>query len=448
MSDNLLFKNNYLQKIIFYLIVLLPITLVTGPFLSDLSVSIISLLFLYITFKNKLYSYYTNTFSKIFGIFFILLLIVSIFSIDPLISLKKTIFYFRFWIFSLAIWYTLDNRNNLIKNLFISFSLIFIVLIFDGYIQFFFKENIFGWPMQGSRLSSLFKDELILGSYLSRLLPIFFAVLIYIRFNENKYKYSLFFIIFASIECLTFLSGERVAFFYINFSSIFLIIMMKNYKLFRIFSLVTSIILIFLLTNIYPQSTERMINLTITQFGLDDKFNKKVDGSIKFGGPLEKIKDKQIKKNKYIFSIEHQNHYISSYRMFKDNKLTGVGPRMFRYMCSEQKYNLWEGCSTHPHNTYIQLLAEGGLILFMFVSIIFLVLLYVIIKHLFLKFYLKKDLFNDYQLCLISAILISLWPIIPTGGFFNSWLNTIYFFPIGFLLNSFYSKKNLKNYEN
>ena len=138
MHDKLYIKNKYLQNIIYFLIIFLPITLVSGPFLSDLSVSLIALSFLYISFKNKLYHYYQNIFSKAFGIFFILLIIVSIFSIDPLISLKKTFFYFRFWIFSLAIWYILDNKNNLIKNLIISFSLVFVVLIFDGYFQFFF----------------------------------------------------------------------------------------------------------------------------------------------------------------------------------------------------------------------------------------------------------------------------------------------------------------------
>ena len=443
MHNNNFIKNDYLQNIIYFLIIFLPITLVTGPFLSDLSVSLITLLFLYISFRNKLYSYYLNIFSKFFGIFFILLLIVSFFSIDPLISLKKTIFYFRFWIFSLAVWYILDNKNDLIKNLIISFSIIFIVLILDGYFQFFFKENIFGWPIQGTRLSSLFKDELILGSYLSRLLPLYFAMLIYVKFNENKYKYILFFTIFVCIECLTFLSGERVAFFYINLSSFFLIIMMKNYKLFRGLSIITSVILIFFLINLYPKSNDRMINQTISQLGFNNSLNlsnEKKSNEIK---QIDTTEDKS--KNKYIFSVEHQNHYISSLKMFKDNKLTGVGPRMFRYMCSLQKYNLWEGCSTHPHNTYVQLLAEGGLILFVFALLIFLTLSYFIIKHLFLKFYSKKNLFDDYQLCLISAILISLWPIIPTGGFFNNWLNVIYFFPVGFLLNSFYFKKNLKN---
>ena len=412
-------QKDFPEKIIYFFIILLPITLVTGPFLSDLSISIIALLFLYTSFKKRLYLYYNNIFSKIFGIFFILLFIVSLFSIDPIISLKKTVVHFRFWIFALAVWHIFNMKKDLIKYLIISFTFIFIILILDGYIQFFFKENILGWPLQESRVSSLFKDELILGSYLSRLLPIFFAVLIYSNFENKTYLYLLFFIIFVGIETLTFLSGERVAFFLINCSSLFLILAMKNYKIFRGLSIITSIIIIFILINLYPKSTERMITKTVSQLELS----------------------KNLIPQK-IFSVEYQNLYTASVKMFYDHKITGVGPRMFRILCVEKKYYIWEGCSSHPHNNYIQLLAETGLIGFIFFIGIFLTLIYSLVKHLIFKFRYKKVIFNDFQLCLLSAILISMWPFIPTGDFFNNWLNVIYFFPVGFFLSSIHNSKN------
>jgi len=414
------------EKIIYFLIVLLPITLVTGPFLSDFSVSLITLLFLYTSFKKKNYFYYQNIFSKIFGIFFLLLLTVSVLSIDPIISLKKTIVYFRFWIFALAVWYIFDIKKDLIKYLIASFTFIFIILIIDGYIQFFFKENILGWPLQEFRVSSLFKDELILGSYLSRLLPIFFAILVYSNFENKTYQYLVFFIIFVGTETLTFLSGERVAFFYINFSSLFLILAMKNYKLFRGLSITISIIIIFFLVNLYPKSTERIITKTMSQLEISTN-------------ETTALKDLMPKK---IFSIEYQNLYKSSLKMFYDYKITGVGPRMFRYLCVEKKYYVWEGCSAHPHNNYIQLLAETGLIGFIFFIGIFLTLIYSIVKHLLFKFIYEKVIFNDFQLCLLSAILISMWPLIPTGDFFNNWLNIIYFFPVGFFLSSLTVEKH------
>ena len=430
-------NKNLSNSIIFYLIIFLPITLVSGPFIPDLSVSIITFLFIFISFKNKLYFYYLNIFSKFFLIFFIILLLTSLFSSDLIISLKKVIFFFRFWIFALAVWYIFSlNEHKLVKYLIITFTITFLILIVDGYIQFFFKENIFGWPIQSSRVSSLFKDELILGSYLSRLLPIYFALLVYSNFSNKIYKYFLFFTIFVGVETLTFLSGERVAFFYINASSLMLILLMKNYKSFRFFSILTSIILIFALINIYPKSTDRIIDKTINQLGINSSIEKKSEDI------NENQKDKKnINKQVYVFSIEHQNHYLSSLKMFKDNIVTGVGPRMFRYLCGEKKYNLWEGCSTHPHNTYVQLLAETGLMGFIFGLILFLFILLNLLKHFFYKYVKNEYIYSDFQLCLISAMLISIWPFVPTGDFFNNWLNIIYFFPVGFYLNSIYDHK-------
>ena len=422
-------KINLFEKIIYFLIIVLPITLVSGPFLSDLSISIISILFIYISLKNKLYFYYKNIYSKIFGLFFIILLLTSIFSIYPFVSLKKTIFFFRFWIFTLAVWYIFSLKKEKLLNLLITtFTIVFIILIIDGYIQFFLKENIFGWPIQGSRVSSLFKDELILGSYLSRLLPVYFALLVFTKFEKKKYKYFLFFIIFVGIETLTFLSGERVAFFFVNASSVMLIFTMQNYKVFRICSIIMSVILIVLLINLYPKSTDRIVGKTINQLG----FEKKIENN----NEVELTDIDKSKQKKYIFSLEHQNHYVSSIRMFKDNIFTGIGPRMFRYMCPLEEYNIWEGCSTHPHNTYVQLLTETGIIGFAFGFIIFLIIFISIIKHFFYKLLKNRIIYNDFQLCLLSAIMISIWPFVPTGGFFNNWLNIIYFFPVGLYLNS------------
>ena len=432
LNNSSVIKTYQFENLIYFLIILLPFTLVSGPFLSDLSISIITLIFIYIAFKKKIYFYFTNIFSKIFGLFFVLLILTSLFSLDPFISLKKTIFFFRFWIFALAVWYIFNiKKHELCKKLIISFTIVFVILIIDGYIQFFLKENIFGWKIQGTRVSSLFKDELILGSYLARLLPIYFALLIFTNFEKKYFGYLIFFVIFVGIETLTFLSGERVAFFFINASTLMLILTMKNYKFFRLITVIASIFIIVLLINIYPKSSDRIIHQTISQLGFE-----KIESDQKKEGIEENIVQK-----KYIFSIEHQNHYISAIRMFKDNILTGIGPRMFRYTCGIEKYNIWEGCSTHPHNTYVQLLSETGIFGFIFVFLIFLYLIFYIIKHWILKIYKKKFIFSDFQLCLLSAILISIWPFVPNGGFFNNWLNIIYFFPVGFYLSTIYKDK-------
>ena len=57
MKNILFFSDRYelIDKIIYFLIIFLPISLVSGPLLSEASITIITLLFLYISLKNKLF---------------------------------------------------------------------------------------------------------------------------------------------------------------------------------------------------------------------------------------------------------------------------------------------------------------------------------------------------------------------------------------------------------
>ena len=63
------------------------------------------------------------------------------------------------------------------------------------------------------RISGLFGQDLILGSFLSRLLPLLIGLLIYNFYLINKFDFFLVFFIVIS-NTVIFISGERSAFFY------------------------------------------------------------------------------------------------------------------------------------------------------------------------------------------------------------------------------------------
>ena len=145
-------------------------------------------------------------------------------------------------------------------------------------------------------------------------------------------------------------------------------------------------------------------------------------------------------------SSEHDKFLLSAWAMYKDNKIFGIGPKVFRVECSNKLYSKdGNSCSTHPHNTYIQVLAETGIVgLIFFLTIIF-YLISISLRHLYQFNFVKKNyknyLLSDYQICLIGCFFLTLWPFIPTLNFFNNWISIIYYLPVGFYLSSIYEKK-------
>ena len=411
-----------------FLFSLLPLFLITGPFLSDLSISLISLLFLIYCFKEKKFSYFKNKYFYFFLIFWIYLIINSLINNFNLDSLKISFFYFRYGVFVIAIISLLKFDEKFLKYFFYCIFLCFTILIVDGFFEYSTGKNLLGWDnMHPTRVSSLFNDELILGSYLSRLWPIFFGLsILYIKKKDKLFF--LIILIFILSEVLIFLSGERAAFFYINLSAIFIIIFSNKLMRLRLITLLSSLFLIIIIAHFNPLAKERIIDKTIKQLNIVN-----VDGKINLADILDGV---------YIFSRQHTHHYISSYRMFLDNKVLGVGVKNFRNYCNSKKYKVSKlSCATHPHNTYIQILAETGIIGFIFIIFIFLYFLKKIFLHLLLKFK-KKTYFNDFEICILSGILLYLWPFVPTGNVFNNWLNIIFFLYFPFLA---YGKKLNKN---
>ncbi|MDC2992736.1 O-antigen ligase family protein, partial [Pelagibacteraceae bacterium] len=145
-------------------------------------------------------------------------------------------------------------------------------------------------------------------------------------------------------------------------------------------------------------------------------------------------------ENIKIFSYQHTSHYKSALKMFESNILFGKGPKMFRKLCKDDKYFYEHACSTHPHNIYIQLLAEVGIIGFLALFSLFIYILYLFIRIKFNHFK-QKIIYDDYTILLLILIFTNFFPFIPTGNFFNNFISIYYFLPIGFLLAHLLQKK-------
>ena len=160
---------------------------------------------------------------------------------------------------------------------------------------------------------------------------------------------------------------------------------------------------------------------------------------------LDKNNDLKFSSNQkelIIFTSAHTAHYLSGFKMFKDKPFAGQGPRMFRLLCDKEGYktiiNDKKSCSSHPHNTYIQLLAEIGVFGTILFSLIFFHIIFIHVKHIILKIFFKKNTLTNYQVIISTSALIVVWPFSPSGNFFNNWMLIICALPLSFYFNEFF----------
>jgi len=329
----------------------------------------------------------------------------------------------------LCFWYLLDVDKSLIKKIFYLLLICFFGLFIDSLFQFYFDTNIFQIKKYHHlRVSSFFGDELILGSFISRMYPIFLAFSFYLHNKENFFKNKLIYTIF--FYCLFFftfliilLSGERTALFLFFLSSIYLLIQIKPLFTKHLKFIIFFIFFIFFFFSI-ESIKNRFLKDTIVLFNP----NKIIEDS----PPLNNLHKKH--KDFYIFSKQHSDHYISAYKMFMTNKIFGVGPKNFRFLCNDSRYYVSDfSCSTHPHNTFLQLLAETGILGTFFFLLCILFFFFYSLKHAYLRYFKGIIYFNNFQICILASILISISIVNPSGNFFNNWLSSVYFYPMGML---------------
>jgi len=496
-------KDFFFKKLSILCFLLFPASLVVGPFFAELFMNMISVVFLYNVIKKKNFFFFKQKFFVIFILFYFYILLISYFSIYAENIFYKNFFYFRYIIFVYAISELLLDNKNLVL-LFYKFLLftLFIVAV-SGCIQYLFGTNLISYTqIREDRISGVFGDKLILGSYIARLFPLFVGLFLY-NFKLLKSLeifLSIIAIIFFTVIIL--ISGERMAF---GVTLLFIVLAfvlfdVKNKLKVIVLSLITIITLLIFFTN--PIVSKRIYNQTLSQVDL-------------------KFKEKNFFNNFYYYA----EIYNTAFKGFLDQKIIGQGPRSFRFFCSDHKFltnkihklnytlkdlgfekvqieeifidsnnkslkkgdiifsyledgkiryytaeedinilitnitktvdskivdtsnyfiyfeKYTSGCNTHPHNFYLQLLSETGIIGFLFVFLVFFYIVYLIFKYLYFLIVIKRKIFSNLQISLILGFFTTLLPIIPNGNFFNNWLDMIMFLPVGFYIFSLNKKK-------
>jgi O-antigen ligase len=422
------------------LLALIPYSFVIGPLVLEIVATCISIYFIFFIFKKKNFFILNNKFTYIFFLFYLYLVLRSFFSFDPMFSLKSSFFYFRFFFFIFGILVILNQFKSaekiFLQNAFTSLILVFLGAVFE---YLYFSELSPYYNINKTRLFSLFIDEPIPGSYMGRILP--YAILSFFYFfkkidYELNYRNILLIFLLLSVIISIYLTGERTGFFFSIFILFIIFLFIKIPIRLKLLSLII-FFLFFLMINILDKRSTRMITSSKEQiFGdhknvsfIGDRWNKdKVS--------LEIQKEREFNANNFLgFSAEHKRHYYSAYLMFKDNIIFGQGPRAFRELCQKEAFYVPGACTTHPHNTVLQILSEIGLVGLFFYIVLLTWIFIFYIKIINKKFINNKKLSSNenFNILYYTALIIGFFPIITSGNFFNNWLSYFYYLPFAFI---------------
>ena len=306
------------EKIPFFLIILFPISLITGPLIPEILLFITCLIFLFELFKKQNLNFLKKFFFIIFFIFFTYLIFISFLSDYKNDILIKNFFNYRYLIFVFASYYFIKKNDRILKYFFYILTLIFIFLIIDGFYQYYFERNIFGFPqIRSDRVSSIFNDKLVLGSFLSKFIFLYVALYLFLKDKKILMNNSIFILIILLLLILIFISGDRSAFYLTLIGTILLYFLLDIKKKIIFFAVIFTIFTSILILS--DKFYDRYITQTTSQIDfLSNNSNKTF-----------------FEKFKYYDLI-----WSTNYNAFLDKKIIGHGPKSFRYFCDNKKYEV------------------------------------------------------------------------------------------------------------
>jgi hypothetical protein len=144
-----------------------------------------------------------------------------------------------------------------------------------------------------------------------------------------------------------------------------------------------------------------------------------------------KLKGKKIidKYEMTGFGSGHAVTYLTAIDVWIDNPIIGNGIKSFRIKCLTKLHLPNRVCASHPHNYYLELLNDTGLLgtLLLICAIFYLITN----KFLNFKYYEKNE--KLLFICLLMIIVAEFFPLRSSGSFFSTANSSFIFLILGML---------------
>ncbi len=358
-----------------------------GPFIllierspADIWLSILAVLFLVKIILHRDFSWVKNSWVMATLLFWCACLVAAAISVNPIYSLSESVVWIRFPLFAMATAFWLGRDRRLLN------MMIFIVGVGMVVMSAILAAELVIEGQKGGRLLWPYGDKNP-GNYLAKAGMPAFCVMVALAFNSrSKLAYVLALLVTLSL-LISVAVGERINFILRFCASI---LGAFSWKFERSNILIKLLFFTFI-----------VLGIAVSQGGGQGRFTSAI------------ISDLPFSENSDYFRVMGGGLIA-----FADSPWLGIGTATYRLECPDLLPELSSfRCDNHPHNYYIQLLAETGIIGFLCGVLM--------IGSIILTTF-KEAILNNRDVVSSTAFIVPLamfFPIQSTADFFGQWNN-------------------------
>ena len=425
------------QNILTGLISFIPLSYILGNFILNLNVVIIILAGFFLYNKGERLKF--NIIDKLMIFAFLYIILTGLWNTTEsyfygysqdkdLTIINKSLLFLRYIFLYFAVRLVTDKEQINYKILFYSFGLLSLFVSIDIIFQFFNGKDIFGFisPFT-NKLTGPFHTEAIAGGFIQKFsFFLFFGFILLIKINDTKIKILILTLLFFVTILSIILSGNRMSLILFLFGIFLVFLNTKTLRKYILHILVTISLMVGILFSVNESVKNYYNGFYVASKNILSVYSNKLLGS-DLDIPYET-------KHTYLHEFE------SGFSTWQLNKYIGGGLKSFRYNCPKRKIetiNVRTTCNIHPHNYYLEILSDLGVIgLILFLSIIIMSIIksFIALKNEKIKYILSPFFY---------VFIAEVFPIRASGSFFTTNNATVIFLLLAIIISLSYKvKKN------
>jgi O-antigen ligase len=400
-----------------YLPWLLPLLLIFSRSIADFTVLTVGLIFLSRSYQHNDWRWTKSTWFTLNILFWLYLLCINApLSIDSVDSLIHAFFYLRWPLFAAALAYWLLNDATRQRHLLIALGLVTAFVIFDTSLQYVTGQDLFGHTkVSPTRLTGPFSRPipgimmlrvLFIGLFFTVMLPPLSSPMRRILCTLSMLCVGLLFM---------FITGERMALLLFVCGGIVvltgLLLEQRIHQAKILIGLLLMFGIIITLIQLNPVTAERSI------YSIYDKLLHFADS-------------------------DYGMVFRAAFAAWQQAPIFGHGFHSYTKVCEQMGLlTQWGMQCSHPHNLYLQIAAENGLVgLMLFVSMI---------GSLYFKALHPLILSKQWFVASLSFVVLSVcfWPLIGGISILNNGVAALVWLGVGWVLSISYNTSHYSLYK-